>query len=127
MSHTASEVMRFGIAGAANTVFGFAVYAGLVLLGLSVPVALLIATVAGVFFNFLTFGGYTFRRLQLRRLPRFLAAYTLIYLFNLALLEGFRAAFGLGPIAAQLASLVLVAPAAYLLLKAKVFRGDANE
>ena len=127
MSHTASEVMRFGIAGAANTVFGFAAYAGLVLLGLSVPVALLIATAAGVLFNFLTFGSYTFRRLQLRRLPRFLAAYTLIYLFNLALLEGVRAAAGLGPITAQLACLVVVAPAAYLLLKAKVFREGSDE
>jgi putative flippase GtrA len=116
------EILRFGIAGLVNTAFGFGVYSGLVLLGLAVSAALLIATIAGVFFNFLTFGGFAFRKLETRRLPRFLVAYSLIYLFNLALLEGLRAITGLGPIVAQLACLVLVAPTAYLVLRAKVFQ-----
>jgi len=118
----AAEVVRFGLAGAVNTVFGFGVYSGLVLLGMPVSVALLIATVAGVFFNFLTFGGFAFRKLEARRLPRFLVAYAAIYLFNLALLEGLRAVTSLGPIVAQLACLVVVAPTAYLVLRAKVFQ-----
>ncbi|HET9578290.1 MAG TPA: GtrA family protein, partial [Usitatibacter sp.] len=87
MTGRAFEVMRFGIAGVANTAFGFGVYSALVLLGMPPFAALLLATVAGVFFNFLTFGGFAFRQLHWRRLPRFLAAYGLIYLFNLALLE----------------------------------------
>ena len=120
-----AEVARFGVAGAMNTAFGFGVYSGLVLLGLAPAAALLVATVAGVFFNFLTFGGYAFRRLDARRLPRFLLAYGAIYVFNLALLEGVRHATPLGPIAAQLACLAVVAPAAYLLLRAKVFTGGA--
>jgi putative flippase GtrA len=117
-----AEVIRFGLAGALNTAFGFGVYAGLVLLNVPVFLALLIATVLGVFFNFLTFGGFAFRRLEAQRLPRFLLAYALIYLFNLALLEGLRAATGIGPIVAQLACLVVVAPMAYLVLRAKVFQ-----
>lgn len=116
------EVARFGVAGVLNTAFGFGLYSLLVLLGLAVPLALLLATVAGVFFNFLTFGGYAFQRLQIRRLPRFLVAYGGIYVFNLALLEGLRRVTGLGPIVAQLACLVIVAPTAYLILKAKVFK-----
>ena len=116
------EFVRFGLAGVLNTAFGFAVYSGLVLLGVPVFLSLLLATVAGVFFNFVTFGAYAFRRLDARRLPRFLLAYVFIYLFNLALLEALRAATGLGPIPAQLACLVVVAPTAYLLLKAKVFQ-----
>jgi len=119
-----SGALSFGVAGAVNTAFGFAVYAALVLVGLPAFASLLAATVAGVFFNFLTFGGFAFRRLQARRLPRFLAAYGLVYLFNLALLEGLRAATGLGPVVAQLACLPVVAPSAYLLLKAKVFAVD---
>jgi len=122
-----AEAIRFGIAGAVNTAFGFGVYSGLVLLGLPVSVALLVATVAGVFFNFLTFGAYAFRRFDTRRLPRFLLAYTFIYLFNLGLLEALRAATGLGPIVAQLACLALVAPSAYLLLKMKVFQEMPHE
>jgi putative flippase GtrA len=116
------EVLRFLIAGGANTAFGFALYAALVLLGMPFALALLVATIAGVFFNFVTFGAYTFRQFELRRLPRFLVAYGLIYLFNLAVLEAVRAATGLGPIPAQLASLVVVAPTAYFLLKSRVFR-----
>jgi putative flippase GtrA len=116
------EIVRFGVAGLVNTAFGFGVYTGLVLLGVSPPLALLIATIAGVFFNFLTFGGFAFRKLETRRLPRFLVAYSLIYLFNLALLEGLRSLTGLGPIVAQLACLPVVAPTAYLVLRAKVFQ-----
>jgi putative flippase GtrA len=121
-----AEVIRFGVAGVVNTAFGFGVYAGLVLLGVPVAAALLVATVVGVFFNFLTFGAFAFRQLDARRLPRFLVAYGFIYLFNLALLEGLRAATGIGPIVAQLACLVVVAPTAYLVLKAKVFREPAQ-
>jgi putative flippase GtrA len=122
LGERAWEVARFGVAGVLNTAFGFGLYSLLVLLGLAVPLALLLATVAGVFFNFLTFGGYAFQRLQIRRLPRFLVAYGGIYVFNLALLEGLRRVTGLGPIVAQLACLVIVAPTAYLILKAKVFK-----
>lgn len=121
-----AEVVRFGLAGAVNTAFGFGVYAGLVLLGLPVAAALLIATIAGVFFNFLTFGGFAFRRLDAHRLPRFLVAYGFIYLFNLALLETLQAVTGLGPLVAQLLCLVVVAPAAYLVLRAKVFQGTGG-
>jgi putative flippase GtrA len=121
------EAVRFLIAGAVNTAFGFGIYSGLVLLGVAVPVSLLIATVVGVLFNFLTFGAFAFRQLDARRLPRFLVAYGLIYLFNLALLEGLRMATGLKPIPAQLACLVVVAPIAYLILKSKVFRNAPHE
>ena len=120
------EALRFLVAGAVNTAFGFGVYAGLVLLGMPVAAALLVATVAGVFFNFLTFGAYTFRRLEARRLPRFLLAYGAIYVFNLALLESLRRYTPLGPIAAQLACLVVVAPAAYFLLKSRVFQEPSH-
>jgi putative flippase GtrA len=117
----ASEVVRFLVAGGANALFGFIVYSALILLGLPLALALLLATAAGVFFNFATFGGYTFRRLELRRLPRFLAVYGTLYLCNLAMIEGLRALTGLGPIAAQLACIAVIAPVMYVLLKAKVF------
>jgi putative flippase GtrA len=116
------EFARFGFAGAVNTVFGFAVYAGLVVAGLPPAVALLVATIAGVFFNFVSFGRLAFRRLEAKRLPRFLAAYAVIYVANLALLESVRRLTPLGPIVAQLGCLAVIAPAAFLLLKTRVFQ-----
>jgi putative flippase GtrA len=117
-----AEFARFGVAGIINTIFGFAVYAGLVTAGLPPGVALLFATVAGVFFNFVSFGRLAFRRLEAKRLPRFLAAYAVIYVANLALLESVRRLTPLGPIVAQLACLAVIAPAAFLVLKTRVFQ-----
>jgi putative flippase GtrA len=123
-----AEALRFGVAGAVNTAFGFGVYSGLVvLLGMAPSLALLVATVTGLFFNFFTFGGFAFRQLAAQRLPRFVAAYAFIYAFNLALLEGLRAASSLGPVVAQLVCLAVVAPTAYFVLKALVFRPTPNE
>ena len=113
-----AEVLRFLVAGRAHTPFRFGVYPR--------PPAL-VATVAGVFFNFLTYGAYAFRRLDAHRLPRFLLAYGGIYAFNLALLEALRAGAGLGPLAAQLACLVVVTPTAYLVLRNAVFREKPHE
>jgi hypothetical protein len=83
--------------------------------------ALLLATFAGVFFNFMTFGSLAFRRLELRRLPAFVAAYAFLYTFNLGLLHVVRTRLNMGAIDGQLACLVVVAPTAYLLLRSTVF------
>ena len=75
---------RFLLAGVVNTLFGLTVYVGGIFAGLTPWLAILVSTVAGVAFNFLSFGGYAFRELSLRRLPRFVCSYAATYLFNLA-------------------------------------------
>jgi len=77
------QVLRFLLAGAVNTVFGLGVYVGCVWLGMPPWLAMLIGTVAGVAFNFLTFGAYAFRDLSMQRLPRFVLSYAATYFFNL--------------------------------------------
>jgi putative flippase GtrA len=120
-----NEVARFVFTGALNTLVGYAIYAGLVYAGLAPAIALLVATVLGVLFNFVSFGTLTFRRLEARLLPRFLAAYVAIYVFNVILLEAVQRYAGAGPIVGQFLCLLLVAPAAYLLLKTQVYGGRA--
>lgn len=115
------EIVRFALTGGLNTVVGFGVYSALVVAGMEVALALLVATAIGVVFNFFSFGRLTFRRLEAWRLPRFLLAYAAIYAVNLVLLWAVQRSFGLGPVLAQLACLVVVAPAAYLLLRSQVF------
>jgi putative flippase GtrA len=120
-----NQIIRFVFTGALNTLFGFAVYAVLVYAGLLPAAALLIATVLGVIFNFVSFGTLTFRRSEMRRLPRFLIVYAAIYFFNLVLLEAVQRYAGASPIVAQFACLFVVAPATYLLLKTHVYGGHA--
>lgn len=112
---------RFLLAGGVNTVFGLAVYAGfLEILGVTIWQALLASLLSGVGFNFLTLGGYAFRRLSLQRLPRFVAAYVFIFSLNMGLLELMRP-WVANPLVAQA---ILVAPLAltsYFLMSRIVF------
>ncbi len=79
--------MRFLVAGGLNTIFGFAVYTGTILLGAPVWLALLGGMLAGTAFNFITTGGYVFRELSRARFPRFVVAYLFVYAVNLGLIE----------------------------------------
>ena len=89
----------FLVAGGVNTMFGYAVYSGQVLLGVVPHVAVTVSTVAGVLFNFLTTSA-VFRSRDLRKLPRFLAVYAIMLSLNILLLEVAMRA-GLGPLLAQ--------------------------
>ncbi|KEQ54355.1 GtrA family protein [Sphingobium chlorophenolicum] len=89
----------FLIAGGINTLFGYCTFGGLVLIGMSPHVALIVSTVAGILFNFLT-ASAVFRSRDPRRLPPFLLVYAFILGLNMLLLDlGMRA--GLGPLLAQ--------------------------
>lgn len=77
--------LRFLIAGAINTLFGFLIYGSAILFGLAVWQALLAGNIAGLGFNFITTGGYAFRDLNKSRFLRFSLAYSLIYVINLSL------------------------------------------
>lgn len=79
--------IRFLIAGAVNTLFGFAVYSACIVAGLPLWLALMIGITTGTAFNFFTTGGYVFRQLALARVPRFLLCYALIYAVNLQMLQ----------------------------------------
>lgn len=83
-----SELLRFLLAGAVNTLFGYAIYSLGILAGAPVWMALLIGMLVGTVFNFFTTGGYAFRQLSPQRYPRFVACYLLVYGVNLLLIEG---------------------------------------
>ena len=83
LSPAQRRFVRFLVAGVANTLFGFAMYSALVVIGLPVWAALLLAHVAGVFFNFATAGLYVFKSSLRGRLLRYVACYGAVYLVNL--------------------------------------------
>jgi putative flippase GtrA len=82
-----NRFMRFLVAGGVNTLFGFAVYSAFIVAGMSVWLALLIGTLCGTVFNFITTGGYVFREMVIARFPRFAICYLLVYGINYELIE----------------------------------------
>jgi putative flippase GtrA len=85
--------LRFLAAGLVNTLFGYAVYALLVLGGVPPQPALVVAFAVGVVWNYVTSARFVFHVRGYRRLPAYAGLYLLLYLLNagalrLALSEG---------------------------------------
>ena len=117
---TAAQFGRFLAVGLLNTLFGYVVFAVLILAGVPPMPALVLTYVVGVTFNYFTTGRLVFRGRQGAFL-RFVAAYVVIYLVNLAL---YRLAEELGaaPLLAQALCLPPVAVFSFLLFRLHVFR-----
>jgi len=111
-------LLRFGFVGLLNTAFGYAVFALLVLAGSGPFVALTVATVAGVAFNF-----QTSRRLVFRsrgRTLRFIALYVAVLLLNTGALRALRDS-GLSNLEAQAILALPVACLSFIGQKSLVF------
>lgn len=120
-----SRFGRFLIVGVVNTAFGYGVFLALLRADLAPTLALAIATVAGILFNFVTTGRVVFENAEASRLWRFVGVYGLVFLFNVTLLD---AAISLG-VGAALAQAALLAPCvalSYLLNRAFVFNPVAG-
>lgn len=118
----AARIGRFLATGLLNTAFGYGLYALLLAAGMPYLPALVLATVAGVAFNFFTFGRLTFRAaLDSGTFARFVAGYGLALAVNAALLWGAHERLGLDPYTAQLLCLPPTVAATYLILNHWVY------
>ena len=99
------EFVRFVLVGVLNTAFGYAVYAGLLYLGLHYALANLMALLLGIAFSFRTQGTLVFRNPDLRLIVRFAACWLLILGFNIGLIALFMH-FGLDAYVAGALSLL---------------------
>ena len=63
--------------------FGYGVYALLILLDVPYPIAVFLSTTAGVLFNFKSYGTFVFNSHDNRLLGRFAAVYAVLYVVNL--------------------------------------------
>ena len=79
-----AQFIRYLFVGLGNTIFGYTVFALMVFCGAHYTVALLIATVAGVFFNFKTFGVFVFDKSDWHLISKFIAIYVLLYGVNVS-------------------------------------------
>lgn len=113
--------LRFLIAGAFNTLFGWAVYSCSIWAGAEPWLALIIGTLTGIAFNFLSVGGYAFRDMGWDRLPRFIMCYVVVYAVNLICITILHR-WILNSILAQAVLTPPMAIFSYLLLSRIVFR-----
>ena len=118
---TARQFVTFLAVGAVNTVFGYSVFAGLILAGAAPVPALVVTYLVGVPFNFLTTGRFVFHRIAVESFPRFVLAYVVIYVFNVALFKALES-LGATPLVAQALCVPPVAVFSFLLFKLAVFR-----
>lgn len=77
--------IRFVLIGIINTAFGYSLYALLIFIGLRFHLAILIATIWGVLFNFKTTGTLVFDNTRNNLIFRYFTAYSMLYLINLSL------------------------------------------
>jgi putative flippase GtrA len=73
-------MVRYVVVGVGNTGFSYAVYALILALGCSYPVASLITLIAGICLSFKTQGRFVFRNMRSSLFGRFLVSWVLIYL-----------------------------------------------
>ena len=123
-SASIKRFVRFLIVGGLNTVVGYALFAGLVLAGLQPELALWIATVLGVIFNFMTTGSLVFRNRQKGRIFRFIGVYVVVYLMNAGALR-YLLSIGVNPLISQLFLLPVVAITTFFALRSFVFKEEA--
>jgi putative flippase GtrA len=114
-----AEKIRFLLAGGLNTLFGYSAFAMLIWVGAGNDIAVIISTIAGVAFNYGTYGK-VFASHGFARLPAFVAIYGALLLANILALRFFVAA-GTGAYLGQLFVLILIVPITYLALKRFVF------
>lgn len=114
-----NQFFRFIIAGVINTLFGWMVFASAFNLSNNISISLIASTVLGVFFNYLTFGGYTFRKYSRTIFIKFILCYILVYIINLLVLTSLQNYFSV--ILAQLILLPIMALLSYLIIKNFVF------
>ncbi len=115
------QFFRFLGVGVLNTIFGYSVFLMMLLLGFHPSIALLIATIAGILFNFKSIGHLVFGDTSKNRLMPFIGQYVFLYILNWFLLQELMNQ-GMKPAIVQLILLLPIAVLSFTINKFIVFR-----
>jgi putative flippase GtrA len=116
-----ARCIHFFLVGILNTVVGFAFFSILIFMGLHYTLAVFLATVMGVFFNYQTIGRLVFSNRKNHLLRQFIFVYVILYLINILLIKFFFI-FCLSYYACGMMALFFVAPLSFYLNKNFVFK-----
>ena len=115
-----SQLLRFLLVGGLNTAVGYGLFALFVWVGLPYPVAIGLATVLGVAFNFQSTGRLVFGGAPRSLLLRFVAVYIVVYVLNVSAVGGLLR-LGLGIYLANALVILPMALVAFVLQRKFVF------
>lgn len=119
------KIIKFLSAGVLNTVFGYSVYAGLLFIKAPYLIALFVATVAGVIFNYFSFGRMVFHgHGGWFVFGKFVIAYAIIYGVNAALLRVLTRDFLVSPYLGQMICIPLSVFLSWVLMNYWVYKKD---
>lgn len=119
------RIIKFLSVGVLNTVFGYTVYAALLFVKVPYLIALFVATIIGVIFNYFSFGRMVFYgHGGWLVFGKFVIAYALIYGANAALLRVLTKDFLLNPYLGQVICIPLSVLLSWLLMNRWVYKKD---
>lgn len=104
------EVFKYLLVGGINTIFGYGIFSTLLFLDFHYSIAVLVATILGVVFNFQTYGKIVFKNHSQHLIVKFILVYLVIYVVHLLLLK--LADLLMGNL--YLSGIVVILPIAYL-------------
>ena len=114
------KLIKFLIIGSINTLLGYTVYALFIINNVDYKIAITIATIIGVIFNYISTGRFVFRYSGFDRIIPFILTYIVTYLINL-LLVSFLLVFGLSELFSGAIALVPVSILTFYLLSKHVY------
>lgn len=112
---------RFIVAGIVNTLFGWTIFSILILLDIAIPISLFFGMLLGILFNYITIGGYAFKKFSKKIFFKFTLSNLFIYLLNLLLLSLIDRII-LNVIFAQLFLAPFLALLSFIIMKKIVFK-----
>jgi putative flippase GtrA len=115
------QFIRFLVVGGINTVFGYAIFALFIVIGLHYVLAALSGQICGILFNFNTIGTIVFKNRDKRLLFRFFGVYLITYLLSIGSLRVFEIA-GIGSLVAAAIMVLPVSFVGFLLMRRFVFK-----
>jgi putative flippase GtrA len=116
---------RFLVVGGINTLFGYLVYAGFILLNLHFSLAVLLSLILGIIFNFFTTGRIVFNNRKSSLIIRFFGVYAVYYLLNVSLLKLLMAQ-GFNSLVSGAITALPLAAVSYFLSRVFVFTQSNN-
>ncbi len=120
-----NRFVRFLLVGVVNTIFGYSAFALFSFIGLKYPIALALATIAGILFNFKTIGVIVFRSKDNSLIYKFFLVYSVTYVINVFALK-WLGSYNLNHYVGQAILAFPVAIISFILNQAFVFTDKAK-